>query len=191
MQDFAEKTLVPKLDSYSNRTGPVMAWCCSWRVKAVLFRNSNGLVLVRASNGAMQFKTSDCPVVFKTSNGPVLFTTSSEAMLFRTSNGLSVCLSVCPPVSPSVHSAVCLTINLTFIPSIQLSGLHQGLFLTGTGDCSCLVNFCTRRNILLIWTNHIHIVTDFICSVHKSAPILKSETWNLLTLTVISNNALK
>ena len=44
-------------------------------------------------------------------------------------------LAVCPPVFPSVHSPVCLMIY----PTVCLSGLHQGLLLTVTGDYSCLV----------------------------------------------------
>ena len=44
-------------------------------------------------------------------------------------------LPVCPAVSPSVHSPV----RLMIYPTVCLSGLHQGLLLTVTGDCSCLV----------------------------------------------------
>ena len=54
---------------------------------------------------------------------------------------LPSCLSSCPPVSPSDHSSVCLTINLTFISFVLLSVCV--VFIAAnylvTGDCSCLV----------------------------------------------------
>ena len=73
---------------------------------------------------------------------------------------LSLCLSIwlsvyppvtvppCPPVSPSVHSSYCLIINLTFAPSVHLSGFHRGLLLTVTGYCTCT---CLLKWMLLIF----------------------------------------
>ena len=73
------------------------------------------------------------------------------------STHLSFCLVVCLSVLRSLYLSIhqCLVIKITFIPSfisladhkadlcsicqICLSGLHRGLLLTVTGDCTCLV----------------------------------------------------
>ena len=86
--------------------------------------------------------SSHCPRLFDLSVCPLvsLSVCPSICLAVRPSICPSTCMSICPLVCPSVHSSVCLTINLIVIhPSKGLSGLHWGLLLTVTGNCSCLV----------------------------------------------------